>query len=157
MKSNYHMEKVMEYTKPFLMAVFTFLTPINGLLGLLFLAVLIDTLFAIYTAVKQRGWSSFQSVILRKGIGAKLLFYLGTVILAFLIDKYIIGASAFRIPYLLSKAISSIWIYVEVKSIDETSMKMGNRSIWVIIREMIQKLANLKKEIDDTCDKPKNS
>jgi len=151
------MEKVMEYTKPFLMAVFTFLTPINGLLGLLFLAVLIDTLFAIYIAVKQRGWSAFQSVILRKGIGAKLLFYLGTVILAFLIDKYIIGASAFRIPYLLSKAISSIWIYVEVKSIDETSMKMGNRSIWVIIREMIQKLANLKKEIDDTCDKPKNS
>ena len=90
MKSNYYMEKVMEYVKPFLMAVFTFLTPINGLLGLLFLAVLIDTLFAIYVSIKQRGWSSFQSVILRKGIGAKLLFYLGTVILAFLIDKYIV-------------------------------------------------------------------
>lgn len=157
MKSNYYMEKVMEYVKPFLMAVFTFLTPINGLLGLLFLAVLIDTLFAIYVSIKQRGWSSFQSVILRKGIGAKLLFYLGTVILAFLIDKYILGASAFRIPYLLSKAISAIWIYVEVKSIDETSMKMGNRSIWVIVREMIQKLANLKKEIDETCDKSKDS
>ena len=79
------MEKVMEYSKPFLMAVFTFLTPINGLLGLLFLAVLLDTLFAIYVAVRQRGWPAFKSVILRKGIGAKLLFYLGTVILAFLI------------------------------------------------------------------------
>ena len=157
MKSNYYMEKMMEYIKPFILAVFTFLTPIKGLLGLLFLAVLIDTLFAIYVAVKQRGWVAFKSVILRKGIGAKLLFYLGTVILAFLIDKYIIGASAFRIPYLLSKAISAIWIYVEVKSIDETSMKMGNRSIWVIIREIIQKVANLKKEIDDTCDKTKNS
>lgn len=136
----------MNYIKPLIMTLFTFLTPIRGLLSLLFLFILLDTIVGIYVSIKTKGWRSFQSVILRKGIGAKLLFYLGTTILAFMIDKYIVGATAFGIRYLLSKSITSLWIYVEVKSLDETSMKLGNRSIWVILKELIKKIAGIKNE-----------
>lgn len=137
----------MKYIKPIIMTLFTFLTPIKGLLSILFLFILLDTLTAIYTSVKLKGWHSFQSVILRKGIGAKLLFYLGTVVLAFLIDSYIVGPTAFGIHYLLSKSVTSLWIYVEIKSLDETSMKLGNRSIWVIVKEIIRKAAAIKTDI----------
>ena len=136
----------MKYIKPLMMTLFTFLTPIKGLLSLLFLFIFLDTIVGIYVSVKTKGWRSFQSVILRKGIGAKLLFYLGTAILAFMIDQYIVGPAAFGIHYLLAKSVTSLWIYVEVKSLDETSMKLGNRSIWVILRELIKRIANIKKE-----------
>lgn len=138
----------MKYIKPLLMTLFTFLTPIKGLLSILFLFIFLDTIVGIYVSVKTKGWRSFQSVILRKGIGAKLLFYLGTAVLAFMIDKYIVGATAFGIHYLLSKSITALWIYVEIKSLDETSMKLGNRSVWVILRELIGKIANIKKEFN---------
>jgi len=138
----------MKYIKPLIMTFFTFLTPIKGLLSILFLFILLDTLMGIYVSVKTKGWGSFRSVILRKGIGAKLLFYLGTAVLAFMIDKYIVGATAFGIHYLLSKSITALWIYVEVKSLDETSMKLGNRSVWVIAKELIKKIANIKQEFN---------
>jgi hypothetical protein len=138
----------MKYIKPLMMTLFTFLTPIKGLLSILFLFILLDTLMGIYVSVKTKGWGSFRSVILRKGIGAKLLFYLGTAVLAFMVDEYIIGPAAFGIRYLFAKSITALWIYVEVKSLDETSMKLGNRSVWVIAKELIKKIANIKQEFN---------
>jgi hypothetical protein len=140
----------MQYVKPILMTLFTFLTPIKGLLSILFLFIFLDTITAIYVSVKTKGWRSFKSIILRKGIGAKLLFYLGSAVLAFMIDSYIVGYNAFGIHYLLAKTVASLWIYVEIKSLDETSMKLGNRSVWVIFREMIRRVSNIKKELKDT-------
>ena len=40
-----------------------------------------------------------------------------------------------------------VWIYVEIKSIDETSVGLGNKSFWVILKEMIAKAAEFKKDL----------
>jgi hypothetical protein len=42
-----------------------------------------------------------------------------------------------------------IWIYIEIKSLDETSMKLGNKSVWVILKEMTGKLKELKKDLNE--------
>jgi hypothetical protein len=139
----------MNFLKPILLSVLTFFVPIQGLLLLLIFMVSLDTLTAIYVSVKLRGIKSFRSALLRKGMTAKIFLYLGTVILSFMIDTYILGGSTFGISHLLSKGLASIWTYAEVKSMDENSMKLGNRSFFIIVKEFFKKITGYSKDIKD--------
>lgn len=139
----------MNFLKPILFSILTFFIPIQGLLLLLIFMVSLDTLTAIYVSVKIRGIKSFRSALLRKGMTAKIFLYLGTVILSFMIDTYILGGSTFGISHLLSKGLTSIWCYAEVKSMDENSIKLGNRSFFVITKEFFKKITGYSKDIKD--------
>ena len=134
--------------KPLLLSLMTFFVPIQGLLLLLILMVTIDTLMAIYVSIKIKGIKSFRSALLRKGMTAKIFLYLGTVIVAYMVDVYILGGSTFGIKHLLSKGLSAIWTYAEIKSMDENSMKLGNRSFFVITKEFFKKVTGFKDEIN---------
>lgn len=129
-----------------LASVATFLMPIQGLLLLMILFISIDTCFGIYSTVKRKGWKSYKSSNLFNLV-VKSFFYLSSIILAFLIDKYIFQTTLFGVPCFVSKSMALVWIYIEIKSIDETSVKLGNRSIWVILKEMVAKAAELKKDL----------
>ena len=137
----------MKYVVNFLLTILTFLAPIQGLLILLIGFITFDTLMAIYVSIKMKGWKSFRSALLRKGMTSKVFLYLGTVILAFLVDVYIMGGSTFGIQHLFSKGLASIWCYAEIKSGDENSMKLGNRSFFVILKEFFQKITGYKDDI----------
>lgn len=137
----------MNLLKNFLLTILTFLAPIKGLLILLICFITFDTLMAIYVSVKMRGWKSFRSAMLRKGMTSKVFLYLGTVMLAYLVDVNIMGGSTFGITHLLSKGLTSIWCYSEIKSMDENSMKLGNRSFFVISKEFFKKITGYKDEV----------
>lgn len=130
----------------FLTVLMTFLAPIQALLLLMIGFIVIDTLLAIYATIKIHGMSSFKSNKLFNVV-VKSFFYCSSIIMAFAIDQYIMGGTLFGVEMLLSKAMSIFWIYIEVKSIDETSINLGNRSFWVIIKEMIAKIGKLKTDI----------
>jgi phage-related holin len=98
--------------------------------------------------VKLKGWRSFSSTKLFN-IVVKTFFYMSTILLAYLIDQHIIEGSIFNVKNIISKTITFVWIYIEIKSIDETSMKLGNKSFWVILKELISKTKDLKKDIND--------
>ena len=137
----------------FIKTTFIFLalifTPIKGLLLITGLAVLLDTFFAIYTTINLNGWRSYQSTKLFN-IVVKSFFYLGSIILAFLIDKYIIQKDLLLgVDLLISKSITIFWIYIEVKSIDETSQKHGNQPFYKMIKNLINKTKDLKKDINE--------
>lgn len=125
----------------------TFLMPIKGLIILLVCFITFDTAMAIYVSVKKKGWKSFKSALLRKGMTSKVFLYLGTVVIAFMADIFIMGGTTFGIKYLLSKGLSAVWCYAEIKSCDENSMKLGNRSFFVILKEFFQKVTGYKDEI----------
>jgi hypothetical protein len=42
----------------------------------------------------------------------------------------------------------TLWIYIEIKSLDESSIKLGNKSFWVLLKEMV-KLKDIKKDLND--------
>ena len=137
----------------FIKTTFIFLalifTPIKGLLLITGLAVLLDTFFAIYTTINLNGWRSYQSTKLFN-IVVKSFFYLGSIILAFLIDKYIIQKDLLLgVDLLISKSITIFWIYIEVQSIDETSQKHGNQPFYKMIKNLINKTKDLKKDINE--------
>jgi len=135
------------FLKSLILAFISFLSPIYGIIFLLSLAVMTDTIFAIYATIKLNGIKSFQSNKLFN-LAIKTFFYMGSLLLAFTIDTFIVSSNTmFGIELLFSKVIAILWIYIEVKSIDETSIKLGNKPLLSIIREMINVFKSLKKDI----------
>ena len=130
-------------------SLLTLISPIKGLILLIGMSVVLDTLFAIYTSIKLNGWRSYQSTKLFN-IVVKTFFYMGSIILAYVIDTHIINANLiFGIPLITSKAITLFWVYIEVKSIDETSQKHGNKPFYLLIKDLMSKAKELKKDINE--------
>lgn len=135
------------FLKSLILAFISFLSPIYGIIFLLSLAVMTDTIFAIYATIKLNGIKSFQSNKLFN-LAIKTFFYMGSLLLAFTIDTFIVSSNTmFGIELLFSKVIAILWIYIEVKSIDETSIKLGNKPLLTIIKEMINVFKSLKKDM----------
>jgi hypothetical protein len=109
----------------------------------------IDTIFAIYVAIKLKGKNEFKSNKLFN-IVIKTFFYVGSLLILFMVDKFVFAGTLFGITFLLSKMTALFWCYVELKSVDEKSIKLGNRSVWVILVEGIRKYHSLKKDLSDT-------
>ena len=118
------------------------------MVGLILLFVMLDTFTAIYVAVKKSGWDAFQSHKLFN-IVPKIFLYCTTIALALVIDINILENGIMDIERVASKTITMVWIYIEVKSIDENSQRLGNKSIWAIIKEILFKVKDLKKNIND--------
>lgn len=121
--------------------------PIKGLIILLICFITFDTIMAIYVSIKMRGWKSFRSALLRKGMTSKIFLYLGSVMLAFMIDMFVMGGTCFGIQHLLSKGLAAVWCYAEIKSCDENSMVMGNRSFFIVVKDFFQKVTGYKNDI----------
>ena len=135
--------------KTILITILTFLTPIKGLLILTGIAVFLDTIFAIYVTIKLNGWQSYQSTKLFN-IVVKSFFYFGSIVLAFFIDTHIIEQNTlFGINLLISKVVTVFWLYIEIKSIDETSQKLGNKSFYFTIKSLMSRVKDLKKDINE--------
>lgn len=74
---------------------------------------------------------------------------MGTILMGYMVDKYLIGITLFNIPLLGTKIMTLLWCWVEIQSINENSIRIGNRSIWTIISDMIGRFKNIKKDIQD--------
>jgi len=74
-----------------------------------------------------------------------------------MIDKHIFEGSILGIKLLLTKIATLLWCYIEIKSLDETSMKFfGNKSVWVLLKELFAKGKEIKKDLGDIIDDDKN-
>jgi len=151
------MEKTVFYTnkltmKEYILAIFitllTILAPIKAFIVTIGLFVLADTALAIYMTIKLNGVKSFRSNKLFNVV-VKTFFYMGAILLVFLLDKYIFDGSMFGVKLLMAKAMTLLFCYIELKSLDETSMKLGNRSIWIHFKELFAKGKELKKDLGE--------
>lgn len=140
-----------EYALAICLSILTILAPIGVFISTIGVFVIADTILAIYTTIKLNGLKSFRSNKLFN-IVVKSFFYMGAIILAFLLDKFIFEGSIFGISLLMSKAMTLLFCFIELKSLDETSIKLGNKSIWVLFRELFAKGKELKKDLGDIID-----
>jgi hypothetical protein len=137
------------YITLFLTSACSLLLPIKPLVLIVVSMVMLDTIFGVWACLKMEGREEFRSGKLWNMV-PKVFLYSVTILLSFLMDKYILGGELFSIPFLLSKAISILWIYIEGKSIDENSQKMGNRPIVTIMKELVTGIKDFKKDINET-------
>lgn len=128
-----------------LFSFFTFLTPIYGMVGLVAFSVFLDTCAGVYVARKFNDYQSHKLF----NIVVKTFFYMTTILLAFLIDTYIFDKKIANIGYLSSKAVTMFWIYIECKSIDEKSQKLGNKPFHEVLSALIKRIKGWKKDINE--------
>ena len=131
-----------------LLSILTFLSPITGLIIIMIGFILLDTVAGIYVSVKLGGWKAFQSDKLFN-ISVKSFFYCFSIILAYLIDMFIFGGKLQGVEFLLSKLMTVAWVFIEIKSIDEKSIKIGNKPFITLIRDLIKYIKQLKKNINE--------
>lgn len=129
-------------------SILTFLSPVTGLIIIMIGFILLDTAAGIYVSVKLGGWKSFQSDKLFN-LSVKSFFYCFSIILAYLIDMFIFGGKLQGVDFLLSKLMTVAWVFIEIKSLDEKSIKIGNKPFTVLIRDFIKYVKQLKKNINE--------
>ena len=135
-----------------ILTIVSFLLPIKGFLLAIGLMVLLDTIVGIYTTIKLNGRKSFQSTKLFNFV-VKSFFYGSTICIMYVIDYFLIGIGGiFGISLISSKIASIIFIYIELKSIDESSQKLANPPFYVMIKNLFTKLKSLKKDLNDILD-----
>ena len=132
----------------FLTAFCGLILPIKPLVLIVVGIVLLDTIVGVYASIKMNGKKSFRSGKLFN-IVPKVFFYSVTILLSFLVDKYILGGEILSIPFLLSKSACVLWTFIETKSIDENLQKLGNKPIMVTIKNLITGVKNIKKDINE--------
>lgn len=147
------MEKILETAYTFLaglvVTILAFLTPVIPLFAIVFSLVVFDTIYAVKSKVKRYGWEIFRSTKLFN-IAVKLFFYLGSMIFAYLIDYYVIVDNHIQdIPLILTKAVTLMWVGIELKSLDETSQDNGNKPAMKVIMDVVKQAKKLKKDLTE--------
>ena len=132
----------------FLTSFCALLLPVKPLVLIAVCIVLLDTAVGVYAVIKKEGRKSFRSGKLFNMI-PKIFFYSFSIVLAFLIDKFIFSGILLSIPFLLSKSVCVLAVTIEVISIDENSQKLGNRPILDIIKNLVIRLKGFKKDLNE--------
>ena len=122
--------------------------PIAGIMITVGLAILADTVIGIWKArkLKQKLTSRRLSRLI-----SKIFIYEATVILFFLIDKYMLGdilAYFFTIEYLLTKITGLVLASIEIFSIDENFKAVKGFGIFDAFKKLIAKAKDVKEDID---------
>jgi len=123
--------------------------PIFGIMATIATAVIVDTVIGIWKAKKLGERISSRKL---SQIISKMLLYEGTIMLFFLIDKFMLGdilMKFFSIEFLLTKVVGLILVSVEVFSMDENYRAVRKYGLWYAFKRLVGRAKDVKGELDD--------
>jgi len=112
------------------------------------LATIIDTCFGVWKAKKLT--EPITSKLFRNGLVPKLVSYIAVVMLVYASDVFIINGltmSVVSVEFISTKVIALVLLSIEVKSMDESWIKVKGYSFIDKIKAIIVKLKDVKKEL----------
>tara|TARA_R110000744_G_scaffold344349_1_gene449623 strand:+ start:156 stop:575 length:420 start_codon:yes stop_codon:yes gene_type:complete len=124
-----------------------FFAPIKGIILMVALATILDTAFGLWKAKKLE--EEITSKIFRNGLVPKLVSYVAAVMLIYASDVFIINAltlSVISVEFISTKLIALVLLSIEVKSMDESFVKVKGYSFIDKIKVIINKIKDLKKQ-----------
>jgi len=128
-----------------------FFTPIQGLVITVGLIVFLDTFTGIFKSVKLKGWCSINSRTM-SNIISKMLLYEICIIVLFPIDKFLLNDllhNVISVQYFSTKLACIVIILIEGTSIKENIEEAMNIKIWDIIKKILSRVKDVKKDIDE--------
>jgi phage-related holin len=110
--------------------------------------IVIDTITGIWKA-KKIG----EKITSRKlsAIISKLALYEVTVIMFFLIDRFILNdiiLTFFSVPFMLTKIVALVLSSIEVMSINESYKQVKNIDLWSALKNLLARSAEIKNDIN---------
>jgi len=127
---------------------FAFFLPISGILIMIGVLIVIDTITGIWKA-KKLG----EKITSRKlsAIISKLALYEVTVIMFFLIDQFILNdiiLTFFSVPFMLTKVVALVLSSIEVMSINENYKAVKSIDLWSALKNLLARSAEIKNDIN---------
>ena len=125
-----------------------FFAPIKGIIVIVALSTMIDTGFGVWKA-KKLG-EKLSSKAFRSGLVPKLLSYVGTAMMVYGSDVFIINSLVCNIvdvEFMATKVIALTLIINEAKSIDESFEAVKGYSLIAKLLEIINNLKDVKKQL----------
>ena len=129
---------------------FAFFLPISGILIMIGVLIAIDTFTGIWKANKLN-----EKITSRKlsSIISKLALYEITVIMFFLIDRFILNdiiLTFFSVPFMLTKVVALVLASIEVMSINENYKVISNKNLdlWQSMKLLFSRAKDIKDDID---------
>jgi hypothetical protein len=125
-----------------------FFAPIGGIILLVGLSTILDTLFGVWRAYKKGDKVTSRKA--RYGLVPKIVSYCGAVCLIYASDFYMINdltKMAVSVDFLSTKLLALVLIAIEVKSMDESFQDVKGWSFINRITELVVKAKNIKKEL----------
>ena len=112
------------------------------------LATILDTSFGLWKA-KKLG-EPITSKIFRHGFVPKLLSYIAVVMLVYASDVFILNEltmTVVSVGFISTKITSLVLIAIEVKSMDESFIKVKGYSFIEKFKKIVNKIKDVKKEL----------
>ena len=127
---------------------FAFFLPISGILLMIGVLIVIDTITGIWKA-KKIG----EKITSRKlsAIISKLALYEVTVIMFFLIDRFILNdiiLTFFSVPFMLTKVVALVLSSIEVMSINESYKQVKNIDLWQSMKLLFARAKEVKEDLN---------
>jgi hypothetical protein len=141
----------MKYIQYLLASILLFFVPIHGLLVAVAVAIILDTFTGIFKSIKLHGLKSIRSRKLST-IVSKMLLYEVTVLLLFLVDKYLLNEFVilwWGIEFMFTKMCAIVLIFIELVSVKENIEEAYNIDIWKMLKHLLSRAKEIKSDIDD--------
>ena len=127
---------------------FAFFLPISGILLMIGILIVIDTITGIWKA-KKLG----EKITSRKlsAIISKLALYEVTVIMFFLIDRFILNdiiLTFFSVPFMLTKIVALVLSSIEVMSINESYKQVYHLDLWQSMKLLFARAKDIKEDLN---------
>jgi hypothetical protein len=126
-----------------------FLMPISGLLFLVGFVIVLDTITGVWKSVKNKVKITSRGL---SAIISKMLLYEITVILFYMIDKFILNniiLQFFSVDLLLTKILALILVSIEVMSINENYKSVKGLDLWQAMKNLFSRAKEIKKDLDE--------
>ena len=127
---------------------FAFFLPISGILIMIGVLISIDTITGIWKANKLGDKISSRKL---SAIISKLALYEITVIMFFLIDKFILNEiilTFFSVPFMLTKVVALVLASIEVMSINENYKVVKGIDLWQSMKLLFARAKEVKEDLN---------
>jgi hypothetical protein len=127
------------------------LSPVMPMIYIAFFVILVDTGFGIWRSVKKGGWKAFRSRRLSHTL-SKAFLYSGTILMVFLIEKYIAGdliGHFISVDLVMTKMIAFFCVATEIKSINESYEDVTGKNMIKAVREFVTRAKEEAKDLTE--------
>jgi hypothetical protein len=129
--------------------LFTFLSPIYGLLILIIFVITLDTVTGIWKAKKNK-------VPITSGGASAMISKIGlysiTLVMFYAIDALILNSiilQFFSVDLLFTKGLALILVSIEVMSINENYKAVKGLDLWQAMKNLFARVKDIKKEVNE--------
>ncbi len=141
--------KLKAYSMQLLGIISSFFMPISGILILIGVSVIVDTITGVWKSRKMKAPITSRKL---SAVISKILLYEVTVMLFYLIDYFIINdivLTFFSVELLITKILALVLVSIEVISLNENIKAVKGIDLWTSLKNLFSRAKEVTQDFKD--------